>query len=436
MLKYEDIMTYHMNEGHCSFLTLALLKKFKGDINRVRSLCHFTTHTPVPAGHDHFSIDRSKKILGELLPEKLNLPSWISDNRLHMTELGLYFSRSANGVSELHGEVADNQFPEFSIDYITNGIYHPYWLGKSFQGLFDSKLPGWRINPNLLLNLNNISDDELKSAHLNQKNILLEYAGKQSSKILSSDILTIGFARRAAEYKRARLIFSNLEKLIEIGQGKIQIIFSGKAHPKDDKGKSIIKGIFKDANKLKDSIEIIFLENYNMRLGQMITSGVDVWLNTPLRPNEASGTSGMKAALNGIPNLSILDGWWAEGCNHDKNGWAIGSADFCDNESDAKSLYDLIDDKLNDLLISQNILEMKAFPNPTFDKVIFEGGDPVGIYHVRVVDKLGRVLEQKSLPYQDLVLEMSRYENGTYLVEVVEDDSGKRKIFNIIKSYK
>tara|TARA_Y100000994_G_scaffold249394_1_gene260828 strand:- start:6435 stop:8111 length:1677 start_codon:yes stop_codon:yes gene_type:complete len=346
MLKYEDIMTYHMNEGHCSFLTLALLKKFKGDINKVRSLCHFTTHTPVPAGHDHFSIDRSKKILGELLPEKLNLPSWISDNRLHMTELGLYFSRSANGVSELHGEVADNQFPEFSIDYITNGIYHPYWLGESFRELFDSKLPGWRINPNLLLNLNNISDDELKSAHLNQKNILLEYAGKQSSKILSSDILTIGFARRAAEYKRARLIFSNLEKLIEIGQGKIQIIFSGKAHPKDDKGKSIIKGIFEDANKLKDSIEIIFLENYNMRLGQMITSGVDVWLNTPLRPNEASGTSGMKAALNGIPNLSILDGWWAEGCNHDKNGWAIGSADFCDNESDAKSLYDLIENKV------------------------------------------------------------------------------------------
>ena len=155
ILGQKFVKTYHMNEGHCSFLTLALLEKFKGDINTVRSLCHFTTHTPVPAGHDHFSIDRSKKILGELLPEKLNLPSWISDNRLHMTELGLYFSRSANGVSELHGEVADNQFPEFSIDYITNGIYHPYWLGKSFQELFDSKLPGWRINPSLLLNLNN-----------------------------------------------------------------------------------------------------------------------------------------------------------------------------------------------------------------------------------------------------------------------------------------
>jgi len=346
ILRYENITTYHMNEGHCSFLTLALLKKFKGDISKVRSLCHFTTHTPVPAGHDHFSIDRCRKLLGDLLPENLDLPSWTPDNRLHMTELGLYFSRSANGVSELHGKVACSQFPQFSIDYITNGIYHPYWLGESFRELFDSKIPGWRTKPDLLLNLNNISDDELECAHLHQKNILLEYISKQSSKVLSSNILTIGFARRAAEYKRARLIFSNLEKLIEIGKDKIQIVFAGKAHPKDDQGKNIIKGIFKDADRLKDSIDIIFLENYNMRLGHMITSGVDVWLNTPLRPNEASGTSGMKAALNGIPNLSILDGWWAEGCKHDKNGWAIGSADFCDDESDTKSLYDLIENKV------------------------------------------------------------------------------------------
>lgn len=345
-LGYNNIETYHMNEGHCSFLTLALLDKFNGDIDKVRSLCHFTTHTPVPAGHDHFSVTRCKELINNLLPNSLNLPSWNSDNRLHMTELGLYFSRSANGVSKLHGQVACEQFPDFHINYITNGIYHPYWLGESFRNLFDAKIPGWRTNPNLLLNLSKVSNNELKNAHLHQKNILLEYIKNQSSQVLSKDILTIGFARRAAEYKRARLIFSNLEKLAKIGKNKIQIIFAGKAHPKDDKGKKIIQNIFNDANQLKNHIEIIFLENYNMQLGHMITSGVDVWLNTPLRPNEASGTSGMKAALNGVPNLSILDGWWAEGCRHNENGWAIGSENSCDDESDSESLYSLLEYKV------------------------------------------------------------------------------------------
>jgi len=346
ILGYKNIKTYHMNEGHCSFLTLALLKKFNGNEDKVRSLCHFTTHTPVPAGHDQFSVNRCRELVDTLLPDNLNLPSWIQNNQLHMTELGLYFSRSANGVSELHGEVARNQFPSFSIDYITNGIYHPYWLGQSFQSLFDSKIPNWRTKPSLLLGLNDITDDEINNAHLHQKNILLKYANQQSKKILSSEILTIGFARRAAEYKRARLIFSNIDRLADLGKNKIQIIFSGKAHPKDEKGKDIIQGIFEDANKLKGFVEIIFLENYDMRLGRMITSGVDVWLNTPLRPNEASGTSGMKAALNGIPNLSILDGWWVEGCVNDKNGWAIGSADSCDDKSDAESLYDILENKV------------------------------------------------------------------------------------------
>ena len=346
ILGYKNIETYHMNEGHCSFLTLALLKKFNGDEDKVRSLCHFTTHTPVEAGHDHFSIGRCRKILHNLLPDNLKLPTLIQNNRLHMTELGLYFSRSANGVSELHGEVARNQFPNFSIDHITNGIYHPYWLGKSFQELFDSKVPGWKTNPSLLLSLNNMTDKELDIAHSSQKNILLEYANKQSGILLSNDILTIGFARRAAEYKRARLIFSNPDRLAELGKNKIQIIFAGKAHPKDERGKNIIQGIFEDARRLAESIKIIFLENYNIQLGHIITSGVDVWLNTPLRPNEASGTSGMKAALNGVPNLSVLDGWWAEGCIHDKNGWAIGTIDSCDDKSDAESLYQLLESKV------------------------------------------------------------------------------------------
>ena len=158
--------------------------------------------------------------------------------------------------------------------------------------------------------------------------------------MFSTDVLTIGFARRSTEYKRARLIFKNLDRLLEIGKDKIQIIFSGKAHPKDYGGKEIIKEILDVSKNINNKIKIVFLENYNMRLGKLITSGVDVWLNTPLRPNEASGTSGMKAALNGVPNLSILDGWWAEGCIDGKNGWSIGSPDYCDDKSDAESLYE------------------------------------------------------------------------------------------------
>ena len=343
ILGYKNIQTYHMNEGHCSFLTLALLEKFDEDEEKVRSVCHFTTHTPVEAGHDHFSVERCKKNLYNLLPDSLNLSSWVQKERLHMTELGLYFSRSANGVSKLHGEVAQNQFPDFPIDYITNGVYHPYWLGESFEELFDIKKHGWKITPKLLLDLDNITDEELNNAHALQKKSLLGYANSKTNKTLREDVLTIGFARRAAEYKRARLIFSDLDRLMKLGKNKLQIIFAGKAHPKDKGGKDIISEVIKNAHKLTGFIEIVFLENHNMKLGHLITSGVDVWLNTPLRPHEASGTSGMKAALNGIPNLSVLDGWWAEGCIHGENGWAIGSADNCNDKSDAESLYKLLE---------------------------------------------------------------------------------------------
>ena len=199
-----------------------------------------------------------------------------------------------------------------------------------------------------------ISDDELLSAHISQKKFLLGYANSQTQKALSEDVLTLGFARRAAEYKRARLIFSDPDRLIKLGKNKIQIIFAGKAHPKDQLGKDIIKEIVNNANQLMGKVKIIFLENYNMWLGHLITSGVDVWLNTPLRPNEASGTSGMKAALNGIPNLSILDGWWSEGCKHGQNGWAIGSPNACDDKSDSESLYELLENEVIPIFYENN----------------------------------------------------------------------------------
>ena len=346
-LKQSSINTYHMNEGHCSFLVLDLLERNNGNIDKVRSLCHFTTHTPVPAGHDHFSYSRVEKLLMGLLPSELKLPSLVQDKRLHMTELGLFFSRSANGVSKLHGDVAQDQFPwKNNIGYITNGVHHSYWMGSEFKILFDRYLPEWRSDPGVLNDVAIIPDHELFEAHLMQKRKLLGYANAQVSKALDLQTLTIGFARRAATYKRAQLIFHDMDRLMEIGKGKIQIVFSGKAHPKDNDGKILIKNIVKKSKYFAGNIKIIYLENYNMWLGKLITSGVDLWLNTPLRPNEASGTSGMKATLNGVPNLSVLDGWWVEGCRHQENGWAIGDPNHPDDLKDADHLYSTLENQI------------------------------------------------------------------------------------------
>jgi starch phosphorylase len=345
-LGYSDFSTYHMNEGHCSFLTLELLKEFDGNEEEVRKRCHFTTHTPVPAGHDHFAADRVKRLIGDLLPEKLNLPSMVLNARVHMTELGLYFSRSANGVSGLHGVVAREQFPKFEIGHVTNGVFHRFWVGKIFREVFDRNLPGWREDPRRLLEIDSVPDEEILFARRGQKKFLLDYTNSQTQRALAPDVLTIGFARRAAEYKRARLIFSDRERLIKIAKGKVQFVFAGKAHPQDDRGKEILKDIVTQSRDLLGDVKIVFLENYNMWLGNLITAGVDVWLNTPLRPNEASGTSGMKATLNGVPNLSILDGWWAEGCQDGINGWAIGDPDQANDAADADHLYRTIEEKV------------------------------------------------------------------------------------------
>ena len=345
-LGQNDIKKYHMNEGHCSFLVLHLLEKFNGDMKKVKSLCHFTTHTPVPAGHDHFSETRVKKLLRGLLPENLELPSLVQNGRFHMTELGLYFSRTANGVSALHGDVAQDQFPWSNIDFITNGVHHSYWMGSPFKRVYDQYVPEWRANPECLLKIDDIADDVIWNAHQERKQYLLGYANSQVSKALDGDTLTIGFARRAATYKRAQLLFHDMERLESLGAEKIQVIFSGKAHPKDAEGKEVIRQIVSKSKAMFGKVKIIYLENYNMWLGRMITSGVDVWLNTPLRPNEASGTSGMKATLNGVPNLSVLDGWWAEGCKNGVNGWTVGDPEHPDDEKDADHLYSVLENSV------------------------------------------------------------------------------------------
>ena len=345
-LNIDNIQKYHMNEGHCSFLTLELYKKNNFNLEETKRLCHFTTHTPVPAGHDNFNKDRVEDLLKDLIPDNINLPSLNKYKRYHMTEMGLHYSCTANGVSCLHGEVAQKQFPNYNIGYITNGVYHPYWVGKDFRKIYNQFLYGWKENPDKLLAINKIPDEILWKAHQSHKHFLLGYANAQTQKALSMDVLTIGFARRSAEYKRATLLFSDINKLQKIAEGGLQIIFSGKAHPNDKIGKKIIKDIYKYSNQLFKKIKIIYLENYNMWLGKLITSGVDVWLNTPLRPNEASGTSGMKASLNGIPNLSIRDGWWSEACLHGSNGWGIGEDKNTTDIDDADNLYRLLEDEV------------------------------------------------------------------------------------------
>ena len=341
ILNQNNIKKYHMNEGHCSFIVLYLLKKYKGDIEKVRSKCHFTTHTPVPAGHDQFEYKLVKEILGNLISDDISLPS-MNHDKFHMTELGLQFSKTANGVSKLHGDVAQKQFPWRDIGYVTNGVHHYTWVSNSFAALFDEFFPNWQYEPESLKKIDKVDSNALWDAHFKAKTELLHFANSQLSKALDPNILTIGFARRAATYKRAQLIFKEPEKLIDLGAGKIQLVFSGKAHPNDKEGKELISGIIQNAKDFEGKIKIIYLENYNMWLGKLITSGVDVWLNTPLRPNEASGTSGMKSALNGIPNLSILDGWWDEGCNDKVNGWSIGSSEHVDDDRDVSSLYETL----------------------------------------------------------------------------------------------
>ncbi len=330
-----EIKKYHMNEGHSSFLTLELLNRFKRpiedvwdeklvwDVEKVKDLCVFTTHTPVEAGHDLFPYDLVTNTMGEVIPLRV-LKELGGRDSLNMTRLGLNLSEFINGVAKKHGEVSRNMFPGYEISAITNGVHTFTWTCDSFKKLYDKYLPGWANEPELFVRVGRIPDDEIWSAHMEAKRILLKYVKRMSGVDMSPDIFTIGFARRATAYKRADLIFSDIERLENIGAGKIQIVYAGKAHPKDEAGKKLIEKIFSISKQLKDKIHLAYLKNYDMEIALRIVSGVDIWLNTPLRPREASGTSGMKAAHNGVMNFSVLDGWWIEGHIEGFTGWSIG----------------------------------------------------------------------------------------------------------------
>ncbi|RME37410.1 MAG: alpha-glucan family phosphorylase, partial [Deltaproteobacteria bacterium] len=350
------VRKFHMNEGHASLLTLELLNHCRShvrdrwdelvawDTSEVARRCVFTTHTPVEAGHDRFPWDMVERILGWPVPEKL-LKQLAGKEELNTTLLAMNLSEFVNGVAKKHGEVSKALFPGFEIHAITNGV-HPFtWVSPHFVSVFDRYLPGWANEPEMLVRVDLIPDEEIWDAHMGAKAYLFQYIKEVTDLSLDPDILTIGFARRAAAYKRGDLIFHDPEKLLDIAGGRLQLVFGGKAHPQDRSGKEIIQRIISNIRRCGDRIRAVYLPNYNMEVAYRLIPGVDLWLNNPIRPLEASGTSGMKAALNGVPNFSVLDGWWIEGHIEGVTGWSIGPEprdvrpETDATETDAADLY-------------------------------------------------------------------------------------------------
>lgn len=318
------VRKYHMNEGHSSLLALELLKRNGKECSKVKELCIFTTHTPVEAGHDKFDYGLVKDMIRD--ENDVNtLRSLGGADRFNTSLFALNLSNYVNGVTKRHSRVSCELFPGYSIQAITNGVHSYTWTCPYFRQLFDHYIPGWANEPELLVRVGGIPDDKIWEARRNAKKALIDEVNERTGAGMDYETLTIGFARRMTAYKRATLILSDIERLRKVNRrGRIQLIFAGKAHPHDEAGKQLIRDIFKSIETLKNEINIVFLENYDMDLAAKMVSGVDVWLNTPTRPYEASGTSGMKAAHNGVVNFSILDGWWIEGWIEGVTGWSIG----------------------------------------------------------------------------------------------------------------
>lgn len=367
-LGYHDIKRCHMNEGHAALLTLELAHELARQawelsyepINQavtpelfhlVKHKCAFTTHTPVPAGHDKYPLDMVHRVLTDYHGAFDELEEeFCPDGVLDLTSLAVDNSHYINGVAKRHGKVTQQMFLEYKIDSITNGVHAATWASKHMAGLFDRRIPGWREDNSSLRYALKIPKQEIWEAHRQSKQELVELVNRINAVGMNPDIFTIGFARRAAVYKRADLLFMDSARLTEIAakSGQFQIVYAGKAHPNDQNGKDIIRRLYQIKEALKDKIKIVYLEEYDIELAKALTAGVDIWLNTPQPPLEASGTSGMKAALNGVPSLSVLDGWWVEGCIEGVTGWAIGqdgngleSRD--ERAMDAQSLYNKLE---------------------------------------------------------------------------------------------
>jgi starch phosphorylase len=330
----EPVDVYHFNEGHAVFAGLELIRRntFGGTtlaerLERLRPHVVFTTHTPVPAGNEIHELAVMRATSADLGFTDAELAA-IGGDPFSMTVAGLRMARLANGVAELHGETARTMWRDVSgaapIIAITNGVHAPTWQDARIRAALVADKPRER------------QDAELWAAHDAMKHELLAYVATHAGAKLAPDRLVIGFARRAAAYKRADLILGDDAALGRLLDRGVQIIYAGKAHPRDTAGKALVGTLVEAARR--HPRQIVFLEGYDMRIGALMTRGADIWLNNPRRPLEASGTSGMKAAMNGVPNLSILDGWWPEGCEHGVTGWKIGDPDPADDPSDDDDL--------------------------------------------------------------------------------------------------
>lgn len=355
-LGYDGIETFHMNEGHSALLPVGLLEErldggtpSPDDVARVREQCVFTTHTPVPAGHDRFPEELVESVLGSDRTSLLR-DRGLQDGTLNMSLLALHLSRFANGVAARHGQVSREMFPDHEIYPITNGVHVPTWTSPAMASLFDRHIPGWRSDPYNLRHAALIPLPDLTAARAEAKARLLSAVRERTGVEMDPAVLTVGFARRSTPYKRIDLLFHDPERLRRMAcdYGGLQVVYSGKAHPEDTGGQDMIRAVHHAAEVLEGDVPVVWLPDYDMELGGLITSGVDLWLNNPEKPKEASGTSGMKAALNGIPNLSTLDGWWIEGHMEGVTGWSL-SRDWrgpSDREREAEVLYTRLEEDI------------------------------------------------------------------------------------------
>jgi starch phosphorylase len=367
-----EIRQYHLNEGHSAFLALELLRRFTRsregagvgsiyDVPRVRELCNFTTHTPVEAAQDQFPYELVDRVMGSMV-DAAELRVLAGDRRLNMTRLALNLSEYVNGVGSRHAEVSQLSFPGYRIHAVANGVHPCTWASASFVQLYDERLRGWRHEPELLSRIDQVPEGALWQAHLAAKRALIERVRSATGLSLSIDLPILAFARRMTAYKRPDLLFFDVERLQRIARTlPFQVVIAGKAHPRDQAGKQLIETLNRYRAQLSASIPIAFLSNYDMQLALEMVSGADIWLNTPLPPLEASGTSGMKAAVNGVPSLSILDGWWIDGCIEGITGWAIGNSLPSSAGDDAQALYDKLE---------QTVLPLYRSGPPAWEKLM------------------------------------------------------------------
>ena len=351
-----DLHTHHLNEGHAALLTLDLLNRWRippedlapgepaYDVAEVRARCVFTTHTPVEAGHDRFSYELFERLLPGFV-DLDTLKHLAGDDRLNMTRLALNLSDYVNGVAGRHAQTTEHMFPGYRIHAVTNGVHVGTWTHPAFAGLYDANFTQWQHEPEILVRALQLSEDAVWECHQSAKQDLVDLVKLSVGADLDPNIPILAFARRMTGYKRPLLLFEDPGRLTAVAdQYPFQVVLSGKAHPRDDAGKEVIRRLHELSRQLRGKLTCLFLPDYDMRIAAALVSGCDLWLNTPLPPLEASGTSGMKAALNGVINLSILDGWWIEACVEGVTGWSIGYDDgTASDQQHAASLYDKLE---------------------------------------------------------------------------------------------